>query len=78
MLAQRMMWILWPAFLLAGVLEILVFALLDPTDLHWAGQAIDMSRQGIYTLSFFVFWTVTAASSALTTLLSVSPSEVNR
>lgn len=78
MLAQRMMWILWPAFLLAGVLEILVFALLDPKDLHWAGQPIELSRQGIYTLSFFVFWTVTAASSALTTLLSVSPSEVNR
>ncbi|CAN1536900.1 hypothetical protein MCEMAEM4_01630 [Burkholderiaceae bacterium] len=78
MLAQRMMWILWPAFLLAGVLEILVFALLDPTDLHWAGQPIDMSREGIYTLSFFVFWTVTAASSALTTLLSVLPSDVNR
>jgi hypothetical protein len=78
MLAQRLMWILWPAFLLAGVLEILVFALVDPKDLHWAGQPIELSRQGIYTLSFFVFWTVTAASSALTTWLSVSPSDVNR
>jgi hypothetical protein len=78
MLAQRLMWILWPAFLLAGVLEILVFALVDPKDLHWAGQPIELSRQGIYTLSFFVFWTVTAASSALTALLSISPSDVNR
>jgi hypothetical protein len=78
MLAQRLMWILWPAFLLAGVLEILVFALVDPKDLHWAGQPIELSRQGLYTLSFFVFWTVTAASSALTALLSISPSDVNR
>ena len=78
MLAQRLMWILWPAFLSAGVLEILVFALVDPKDLHWAGQPIELSRQGLYTLSFFVFWTVTAASSALTALLSISPSDVNR
>jgi hypothetical protein len=72
MLAQRLMWIAWPAFLVAGVLEMLVFAVVDPQDMQW------LSRQGIYTLSFFVFWVVTAASSALTTLLSLSPFEVNR
>lgn len=77
MLAQRMMWIAWPAFLVAGVLEMLVFGMIDPHDMQWFGQPIEMSRQGIYTLSFFVFWAITAASSALTTLLSMSPSEVN-
>ena len=77
MLAQRIMWIAWPAFLVAGVLEMLVFGMIDPHDMQWFGQPIEMSRQGIYTLSFFVFWTITAASSALTTLLSMSPSEVN-
>jgi hypothetical protein len=75
---QRWMWILWPAFLLAGVLEVLVFAMVDPSDLHWFGQPVTLSRQGIYTLSFFVFWAVTAASGALTTLLSMSSIEVNR
>lgn len=77
MLAQRMMWIAWPAFLIAGVLEMLVFAMVDPSDLHWFGQPLEMSRQGIYTLAFFVFWFFTMASSALTTLLAVSPFEVN-
>ena len=77
MLAQRMMWIAWPAFLVAGVLEMLVFGMVDPHDMQWFGQPIEMSRQGIYTLSFFVFWAITGASSALTTLLSMSPSEVN-
>ena len=77
MLAQRVMWIAWPAFLVAGVLEILVFGMVDPHDMQWFGQPIEMSRQGIYTLSFFVFWAITGASSALTTLLSISPSEVN-
>ncbi len=78
MWAQRMMWIAWPAFLVAGMLEMLVFAMVDPQDLHWFGQPLDLSRQAIYTLAFFVFWGLTMASSALTTLLSLSPFEVNR
>ena len=78
MWAQRMMWIAWPAFLVAGVLEMLVFAMVDPADLHWFGQPLEMSRQAIYTLCFFAFWLMTMTSSALTTLLSMSPFEVNR
>ena len=78
MLAQRLMWIAWPAFLMAGVLEMLVFAMVDPQDLHWMGQPLEWSRQAIYTVSFFGFWLVTMLSSALTTLLAASPFEVNR
>ncbi|MFO1280803.1 MAG: hypothetical protein U1F04_14715 [Burkholderiaceae bacterium] len=78
MWAQRMMWIAWPAFLIAGVLEMLVFAMVDPNDLHWFGRPVEWSRQAIYTVAFFVFWALTMASSALTTLLSLSPFEVNR
>lgn len=78
MRTQRWMWILWPAFLVAGGLEMLVFAMVDPQDLQWFGQPVALSRQGIYTVSFFVFWGFTAASSMLTTMLSLSPFEVNR
>lgn len=78
MLAKRWMWIAWPAFLVAGVLEMLVFALVDPADLHWFGHPLALSRQGVYTLAFFAFWILAMASSALTTLLSMSPFEVNR
>ena len=78
MLVQRLMWIAWPAFLVAGVLEMLVFAMVDPEDLHWFGQPLALSRVGVYTLAFFAFWILTMASSALTTLLAMSPFEVNR
>lgn len=78
MLSQRMMWIAWPAFLMACVLDVLVFAMVDPQDLHWFGQPIAMSRQGVYTVAFFVFWVIAMVSSGLTTLLSMSPFEVNR
>ena len=78
MLSQRMMWIAWPAFLVACVLEMVVFALVDPQDLHWFGQPVELSRQSVYTVAFFVFWCITMVSSALTTLLAISPFEVNR
>jgi hypothetical protein len=78
MLQQRLMWILWPAFLVAGALEVLVFAMVDPQDVHWFGQPLDWSRQAIYTAAFFMFWAMAVVSSALTTLLAMSPFEVNR
>ena len=62
--------ILWPAFLLAGVLEVLVFALIDPNDMHWfGGTPIEASRQAIYTLAFFAFWATIATAGAITALL---------
>ena len=78
MLARRLMWIAWPAFLLAGVIEMLVFAMVDPQNLHWFGKPLALSREAVYTVAFFVFWVLTMTSSALTTLLSLSPLEVNR
>lgn len=78
MKAQRWMWIAWPAFLVAGLLEILVFALVDPQQLQWQHQPLEWSRQAVYTVAFFVFWAAALLSSALTTLLAQSPFEVNR
>lgn len=78
MLGQRLMWVAWPAFLVAAVLEMLVFAVVDPSDFHLSGMGTGLSREGTYTVVFFVIWGFTCASSALTTLLSISPFEVNR
>lgn len=62
--------ILWPAFLMAGVLEMLIFAVVDPADLQWfGGPPIEWPRQAIYTVTFLLCWMVTATSSALTALL---------
>ena len=78
MLGQRVMWVLWPAFLVAGLLEVLVFGLVDPQDLSWFGHPLAVSREAVYTIGFFLFWGLTILSSALTTMLSMSPFEVNR
>ncbi len=78
MLSQRLMWIAWPAFLMAGILEVLVFGMVDPQDLQWFGHPLELSRQSVYSLAFFVFWGITMFSSGLTTLLAMSPFEVDR
>jgi hypothetical protein len=76
--AERALWIAWPAFIAACVLELLVFAVVDPSELHWSGGALGWSRQGTYTIAFFVFWIVAMGACALTTLLRMSPAAINR
>lgn len=67
---ERAPLILWPAFLMAGVLEMLVFAVVDPTSLHWFGvDPVTWSRGAIYSVAFFIFWGVIATSTAITQLL---------
>jgi len=69
--AVRALTVLWPAFLMAGVAEMLVFGLVDPSDLRWfGGEAVGLSRQAIYTLAFLIFWALISAAAAITAWLS--------
>ena len=75
---RRVMAILWPAFLMAAVLEIAVFALVDPASLHWlSGAPIEVSATTVYSLSFFAFWALIAAACTMTERLAESDVEVN-
>ncbi len=70
MTTAKALQVLWPAFLMAGVMEMLIFAVVDPNELQWFGVAqIEWSRQAIYTVTFALCWVVTSTSSALTALL---------
>jgi hypothetical protein len=60
----------WPAFISACLLEMLVFAMVDPSDLQWAGQPLTLSRMGVYSAAFFLFWGASAVGCALTALLA--------
>lgn len=78
-LKQRALQILWPAFLMAGVLEALLFAVIDPSALQWfGGPPIDWPRQAIYTVTFLICWGVMAISGALTVLLIRGARDINR
>lgn len=71
------MWVVWPAFLVAAALEMMVFAVLDPTALSLFGEQVEWSRTTVYAVSFFIFWFMFVLSNALTVLLSRPAAEVN-
>jgi len=78
-LTRFAMAVLWPSFLMAGVLEALVFAVVDPSELSWFGGApIELPRQALYTLSFLIFWGVIALAASLSLLLATMPEPPER
>ncbi len=77
-LARKAASVAWPAFLVAAVLEIAVFAFVDPQSLHTlGGAALGLSDTAVYSLAFFVFWGATAGACMLTLLLEKGAAEIN-
>jgi hypothetical protein len=65
--SARMLLVLWPAFMMAALLEALVFSVVDPTHLH--GQGGDLTAwpaTAIYSITFLLFWAVIATAAAIT------------
>ncbi|MDX9842709.1 MAG: hypothetical protein RBT42_03050 [Aquabacterium sp.] len=54
--------VLWPAFVMAGVLEMLLFSVLDPATLSFGNWHPEPAT--VYSLAFFVFWALIAAAAA--------------
>ena len=75
-MVQRIMWVLWPSFLVAAAATGVFFSLFDPQEFWLLGEHLEISRLGAYTLGFFGFWCVGIGSSALTQFLAVTPHEV--
>lgn len=69
--------VLWPAFFMAGVLEVLVFAVVDPATLSVGGSPVGWSRQAVYTVAFFAFWIAIALASAVSHWLDWPADVVN-
>ena len=75
---RRAICILWPAFLTAGVLDALVFAVMDPHELRWFGGAlVGWEPVTIYSTTFLIFWAGISAAAAMTALLMMSAEEIN-
>jgi hypothetical protein len=62
-LIQRMVAILWSSFLTAGIATVLFTTAFDPADIF---IDYDISRLGIYTICFFLFWFFGALTAAVT------------
>jgi hypothetical protein len=62
--------VLWPSFLAAALATFVFFANIDPESLRAATfPEWEIGRRAGYTIGFFMFWAVTALSSALTLVL---------
>jgi hypothetical protein len=63
----RVLLVLWPAFMVAALLEALVFVVVDPTSLHGLGSALlAWPVIAVYSLSFLLFWALIAMAAAVT------------
>ena len=76
--AREWIAVLWPAFVAACVLEMVVFAAFDPHDVHVFGLSLEADRESVYSIAFFVFWAIAAAAGLVTWSLSRSSDEINR
>lgn len=55
--------ILWPAFLAAAILEMIVFSWVVPAGLQFGNW--QPSQQTVYSVSFLIFWAACALASLL-------------
>lgn len=66
---QNILSVLWPSFLVAGIAEGVFFTLIDPREIYLLGEPVHFSSLATYSIGFFCFWAICAASSAVTCYL---------
>ena len=69
--------VLWPSFLVAGVAEVIFFTVINPQELYLFGAPVHFSGVATYSIGFFAFWAATAASSLFTWILLRPASRYN-
>lgn len=74
---QRLIHILWPSFLVAGVADIIFTSLFDPLEILYRGEALIEHRIAAYTVGFFIFWLLGIASSMMTCYFQRNADEIN-
>lgn len=67
--------ILWPSFLTAALAEGCFFSLFDPAELVEAIGTHAFSPLAIYSIGFFMFWSLCAIASMLTCYLIRVPAD---
>ncbi|QID17204.1 hypothetical protein G3580_05835 [Nitrogeniibacter mangrovi] len=75
---MKLIQVLWPSFLIAGLAEALFFTIFDPQELYLFGEAVHYPAVATYSIGFFGFWLVCAASSLTTVFLQTPAEELNR
>ncbi|MBP7790518.1 MAG: hypothetical protein KA024_01655 [Zoogloea sp.] len=74
----KLIQILWPSFLVAGAAEIVFFTVVAPKELYLFGEPAHFSAIATYSIGFFAFWIVCAASSLTTLFFQRTSNEINQ
>lgn len=74
----KLIQVLWPSFLVAGVAEIVFFTVIAPQTLYLFGQPVNFSPIATYSIGFFGFWLVCAGSSLMTIFFQRTSAEINQ
>jgi len=65
--------VMWLSFLLAAIATGVFFSAIDPEELRFCVTFPEVSRMGAYTIGFFLFWLLTAASGVLAVAFTYPP-----
>ena len=69
---QKCIAVLWPSFMVAIVATGLFFSAFDPDDLFPFGEQTEVSRLGVYSIGFLLFWLVSAISGIGTLYFAIT------
>ena len=72
-MVQRILPVLWPAFLVAILAEGAFFSVFEPQALWGSQGGFGLSPLATYSVGFFFFWTICALTGGLTAYLVVLP-----
>ena len=75
---KKLIEVLWPSFLVAGLTEIVFFTVVNPQELYLFGEPVHFSATATYSIGFFGFWLVCAASSLMTLFFQRTSAEINK
>jgi hypothetical protein len=70
--SQKCIAVLWPSFMVAIVATGLFFSAFDPDDLYPFGEPTEVSRLGVYSIGFLLFWLVSAISGIGTLYFAIT------
>ena len=62
---KHVIWVLWPAFIAAGIAEVVFFTVIDPKQLFLLGKPVELPDMATYSIGFLMFWIICAGSSLM-------------
>ena len=70
--SQKCIAVLWPSFMVAIIATGFFFSAFDPDDLYPFGEQTGVSRLGVYSIGFLLFWLVSAISGIGTLYFAIT------